>query len=59
MKVLAKKEWASHLRVVRLSMEWKLEDFWVGASWRRQPGHLQVWACLVPCLPIHLSWTRL
>lgn len=47
---------------MKVQLEFKLEDFWVGVFWRRRRGweecmggdRLDVWICLVPCLPIHI-----
>lgn len=36
--------------------EWKLNDFWVGAFWRRWGRHrFDLWICLIPCIPLHIS----
>lgn len=44
-------------------IEWKGADLWVGAFWRRDwvpplAGHtvLEIWICLVPCVPLHVAW---
>lgn len=34
----------------------KLEDFWIGAFWRNTGHSTDLWICLIPCFPIHLSW---
>ena len=41
----------------RVRLEFKLEDFWVGVFWRgtRMPEMTDVWVCLIPCLPIHIT----
>lgn len=39
-------------------IEHKREDCWVGAFWRWTPvsgKRLEIWICLVPMLPIHLT----
>lgn len=41
-----------------LSIEFKIEDLWVGAFWKRKGNSLDVWVCLLPCLPIHWSGWR-
>lgn len=42
---------------MRIRLEWKLADLWVGVYWaRRNLGELHVWICLVPCLPVHVWW---
>ena len=33
--------------------EWKLEDFWVGLFWRRSPRMIELWFCLLPCVPLY------
>lgn len=44
-----------------LRIEFKLEDMWIGAYWRRtaeifgEHVTFDLWVCLVPCLPIHFS----
>lgn len=35
-------------------LEWKLQDMWVGAFWKRQGHVFDAWICLLPCLPIHV-----
>lgn len=51
------------LRRVALTLEWKVEDFWVGAFWKleRRMSALQfdLWICLLPCLPIHFKLIKL
>lgn len=37
-------------------LEWKPEDLWVGAFWKRTGNTVDLWVCLLPCLPIHVSW---
>lgn len=51
--------------------EVKREDCWVGVFWRddapipvhgrlitKRYARRHVWICLVPCLPLHISWLR-
>lgn len=38
-----------------LQLEFKLEDFWIGAFWRQTPSKFDLWICLLPCLPIHFT----
>jgi len=56
--------------VISVRLEFKLADMWVGAFWRRSTEEgieegdkhativnrprLDVWVCLLPCLPIHI-----
>jgi hypothetical protein len=39
----------------RVRVEFKAADCWIGVFWRRELGQLDVWLCLVPMLPIHLT----
>lgn len=50
---------------MKLQLEFKPQDLWVGAYWRRalleRPlkgwfYRYDLWVCLLPCLPIHLTW---
>jgi len=41
---------------MRVRLEWKPEDLWVGVFWRRSGRRTDVWVCLLPCLPIHIEW---
>lgn len=47
---------------MEISIEFKPQDLWIGAYWRRRAiqGHVEytVWVCLLPCLPIVISWER-
>jgi hypothetical protein len=49
-----------HPRKFYLKVEWKLQDFWVGAYWERDPRWgLDVWVCIIPTLPLHFGWRRM
>lgn len=40
----------------RCGIEWKVQDLWIGASWRRMGNCVDLWVCFVPCVFIHLCW---
>lgn len=40
----------------RVRLEWKLADCWIGIYWADHGGFVDVWVCLLPCLPLHF-WT--
>jgi hypothetical protein len=47
----------------RLALEWKPADLWRGVYPRRERQfadrwQYDVWVCVVPCLPVHLTWWR-
>lgn len=51
----------SHALEVRL--EWKAQDMWIGcyADKRRHVSgqrYVDVWLCLLPCLPLHILYAR-
>lgn len=54
-------------------LEWKPQDLWIGAFWKvsgltrsyvagtteyREYQRVDLWVCLLPMVPIHLSWER-
>lgn len=47
----------------QLSLEFKAQDMWLGAYWKLTEETLDfalvrtldVWVCLLPCLPVHLQ----
>lgn len=47
---------AKHFDGWNAQIEFKLADLWVGAFWKRTGSCVDVWVCLVPCVPIHVSW---
>lgn len=46
----------------QFAFELKLADFWVGAYWKRSAlgsfRLLDVWICLIPCVPFHVRRVR-
>lgn len=43
-------------REIHVELEWKLQDFWIGAFWKRTGNCIDLWVCLLPCVPLHISW---
>lgn len=54
-----------------LAVEWKPQDLWIGAFWERTASpqrrkhrrgrkfsHIDVWVCIIPCVPLHLFVQR-
>jgi hypothetical protein len=39
-----------------IRLEWKLNDLWVGLYWMRIGNSVDIYICILPCVPIHLSW---
>lgn len=38
-------------------LEWKPQDCWIGAFWKRNhPWSLDVWVCVLPMVPLHFGW---
>ena len=49
---------------MKVSIEFKLADTWIGVFWKRDidfitdlPG-LQIWICLISCVPIHIIFNK-
>ena len=38
-----------------IRFEFKLNDFWVGMFWKNTKDQFDVWVCLIPCFPIHIT----
>lgn len=38
---------------MKIQLEWKLADCWIGVFWKRDKHTLHIWVCIVPCLPLH------
>ena len=45
---------------MKVTIEFILNDLWVGAYWRRDKvyGLFHLYICLVPCIPIHITFDR-
>ncbi len=43
---------------MKITLEFKLEDLWIGAYWRKDIVYklYHLWICIIPCFPIHLTW---
>ena len=54
--------WPYPKKMLSIGLEFKPQDLWMGAFWKRgdeAAGSWQianVWVCLVPMLPIHLTY---
>jgi len=36
-----------------ITLEVKLQDFWIGIYWDNRPNGIDIWICIIPCFPIH------
>jgi hypothetical protein len=41
-----------------IRFEFKLADLWVGAFWKSNSDQVDVWICLIPCVPLHITYYR-
>ncbi len=41
---------------MNIKLEFKAQDLWIGAYWDYINEDTHLWVCLLPCLPVHLSW---
>lgn len=39
-----------------VSLKFEPRDLWIGVYWNRPYWGLEVYICIVPCLPIKLTW---
>ncbi len=42
-------------RQFSIKLEFQPRDLWVGVFWTRYTGGIDLYICLVPCLPIHFA----
>lgn len=52
---MKKLKWWDHTMHVHARFEWKLADFWVGVFWKRAATSTDIWICLLPCVPLHIT----
>lgn len=47
-------------RPIRCDLDVQVEprDLWIGVYWQSYPSERELWICLVPCLVVHLWWSR-
>lgn len=44
----------------RVRLELKLQDMWIGVFWKHHKDGIDVYVCIIPCLPIHFeTWIPL
>lgn len=41
---------------MRWRFEWNYHDLWVGVFWKDDGLTLDVYICILPCIPLHLQW---
>lgn len=61
--------WGDNRKQLSVRLELKWEDLWVGVFWKRtkprgsevwpRSKDLDVWICILPCLPLHLRFREL
>lgn len=48
--------------LVSIRFEWKPQDCWIGAFWKRKQmrwgdmAQTDLWLCIVPMFPLHICW---
>lgn len=52
-----------HVRFVdrpglKVQVQWEPRDMWIGVFWRTTKVAVHVYACLLPCCPLHITWKR-
>lgn len=43
---------------LNLRFEWKVQDLWLGVFWKHNTMRTDIWICLLPCVPLHVSIWR-
>ncbi len=43
---------------MKVSIELKLADMWIGIYWRQAGDILHIWLCFLPCIPVHLQFAQ-
>lgn len=43
---------------IRMRLEYKQEDMWIGVYWRDADTSIDIWLCMLPCLPIHINFWK-
>lgn len=43
---------------MRVKLEFKPQDLWIGAFWKTTGPAVDRWICLLPMIPLHLTWRR-
>lgn len=44
--------------MLKVRLEFKLADMWVGVFWDKRGTALHIWLCIIPCFPIHITRTK-
>ncbi len=62
--VLTRLRWENRIRRITVSNKlsisicWEPRDLWVGVYWTTLLHELEVFICILPCLPLRLRWVR-
>lgn len=43
-----------HIGRIKMRLEYKPEDMWVGLYWKNAELSTDIWVCILPTLPIHI-----
>ena len=43
---------------MKTQTKFKKEDTWLGVFWQNREYEFHAWICIIPCLPIHISWNK-
>ena len=56
-----------YMQITRIRFEWEPADMWIGVFWKHANADtdcgsilqwLDVWICLLPCVPLHITILR-
>lgn len=43
---------------MKIQIKFKKNDMWIGIFWVKSKHEFHAWICLIPCIPIHISWEK-
>ncbi len=43
---------------LKMQFQFECRDMWIGMFWRRTKVALHLYICLIPCVPLHVTWAR-
>lgn len=44
-------------QMCKVQLQWEPRDWWMGLFWRTTPLCVHVYVCIVPLIPLHITWT--
>lgn len=48
--------WRDNLLIPSVYVKFEPRDLWIGVYWNKPIWGLEIYICIIPCLPIKLMW---